>query len=343
MNRTFRPVRSRALILLTGLALGTLVAATGAATASGAIAPPPAGNHPQTVVRNTCARSSLDVPSCGVLWGLFTKSQNYAPIESQVGRQFDLVKNYVGWQAGGTFPDAADKALVANGQRTLYISWNAVNYSTNARISYQAVANGTYDKTVIIPEAKALIAFKQKIFLDFSHEFDNKTQAQNGTPAQFAAAYQHIHQVFAAQGVTNVIWVWVSTGFMGHTSQIAAGYPGSSYVNWIGYDPYNFYTCHNGHWYSPTQVFAPFYNWLQTQSGMKGKPVLLSEYGSLAGSGVQAWYAGVAPALQALPLLKAAIMYDAEPSAACDWLLSQSPVAMKGFITSGLSPYVTGT
>ncbi len=219
---------------------------------------------------------------------MFVPSQSYGPVEQTIGRRFDIVKNYIGWKVGEIFPSPKAKTLADGGARTLYFSWNAVNYTNRSKVTYQSIANGSWDKSVIIPEAKTLIAFHQKVFVDFQHEFDNKAQeAGEGTPAQYIAAYRHIHQVFANQGVTNVIWVWVSTGYLPHLPDIAASYPGASYVDWIGYDAYNFSSCHKGIWKTPLQVFQPYYNWVESQPGMMSKPVMLTEFASLAGPNVK--------------------------------------------------------
>src|SRR4051794_29780601 len=77
-------------------------------------------------LHNTCALSAKDVPACGVLWGLFRPcvavtgqsewSAHYENVESTIGRRFDIVKNYIDWRAGHTFPDAADRKLADGGR-----------------------------------------------------------------------------------------------------------------------------------------------------------------------------------------------------------------------------------
>jgi beta-mannanase len=321
-----------ALALTTGIAAPSVGAARTAATAK-----------PAAAVQNVCKKSAIDVPACGVLWGDFTPSENYSSLEASMGRHFDVVKDYMDWKAGVTFPSAKAQALAVGGARTLYFSWNAIDYTTRAKISYQSIANGNWDSSVILPEARALIAFHQKVFLDFNHEFDNKAQATGqGTPAQYVAAYRHIHQVFAAAGVTNVIWVWVSTGFVPHAATIAAGYPGASFVDWVGYDPYNWAACHSAGWQTPQQVFQPFYNWVQTQPTMAAKPLMLTEYASAPGSAVQAWYSGVPAALQQLPKIKAVLQWNWMTSSVCDFRLTSSAAALAGFKTASNNAYITG-
>jgi hypothetical protein len=302
---------------------------------------------------NNCARSAIDVPSCGVLWGMFRprvavagqsgKTANYPALETQIGRPFDLLKDYTDWQAGDIFPDSGAKKLAASGH-TLYYSWNAVNYDTNKVVSYASIANGAYDNSVIIPEAKALKSFGGKIFLDFNHEYDAKPQVSKGTPAQFAAAYRHIWTVFKNQGVSNVIWVWVTTGWTGNSTAILAGYPGASYVDWIGYDPYSLGACAGRKWHSSFDTFDLYYEFVSQHSSMNGKPLILTEYAATAmNPDAKAWYSSIPATLTQLPRIKALIQYSDKSPTGCDVKVTDSANAMAGFKAAGNSPVVTGS
>jgi hypothetical protein len=302
---------------------------------------------------NVCTRNAIDVPRCGVLWGLYTPpvsasggwTSAYPSYEKAIGRRLDVIKRYVDWKQGVTFPDASDIRYAggkSGGRRVLDFSWHAIDYTTRAGISYQAIANGAYDKSVILPEAARLKKFHHKVFIDFDSEQDNPVQAGRGTPAQYAAAYRHIHQVMQHAGVKNVIWAWVPTGYTLHEPQIKASWPGSAYVDWVGYDPYNQYTCNGTPWRSPYDVFAPFYQWLRQQPGMKNKPIMLGEYGSDPGPQIGSWYAGVPKALKRLPRIKAVMQWSSQTSAVCNFRLTDSAAAMKGFATASRSPYIMG-
>ncbi|MBV9871212.1 MAG: hypothetical protein JO214_11370, partial [Frankiaceae bacterium] len=269
-------------------------------------------------------------------------SAHYEDIETQIGRWFDIVKNYTDWEQGRTFPDAADRAL-ADGGRIIYYSWNAVNYSTHSKVSYQAIANGTFDRSVIIPEARALKNWPYKVFIDFDHEPDTKAQAGKGTPAQYVAAYRHIHDVLQAHGVKNVIWSWVTTGYVPHRTQILASYPGAAYVNWISYDPYNFAQCLDGDWHSTLDTFKPFYDLVTNRPGMARKPLMLAEYATAPGAQAQAWYASVPATLRLLPRIKAVMEFDATSAVPCALEIDKSAAAFAGFKQASTTPYVLGT
>jgi hypothetical protein len=271
----------------------------------------------------------------------------YKPFERAIGRRLDLVKQYAEWKPGVLFPNGADEKLAGHGQRTLDVSWNATTFGAGRhQISYASIASGAWDASVIRPEALRLKAFHHKVFVDFDHEFDSRAQAGKGSPAQYVAAYRHIHNVMHAMGVRNVIWTWVATGDVDHASTDKASYPGSKYVDWIGWDPYNWYGCRahirqkGSH--SPRHVFGHYYRWARHQKGMRHKPMMLAEYASAQGPAQGPWYAHVARALRHLPRIKAVLQFGSVGEPGCDFRLDHSAAALRGFAKSGRSRYVTG-
>jgi hypothetical protein len=337
-------------VIASGLALVAALSVAAGLAVPSAGAPTTGHGKATAAIVNHCHRSKIDVPSCGVLWGLYTPpvaskghyGPHYGPFERAIGRRFDIVKDYVDWKPGDTFPNDAYSKLAAGGQRILYVSWNAINYRTHSTVSYKSIADGKWDKSVILPEAQRLEDYHAKIFIDFNHEFDAATQSGKGGPKEYVKAYRHIYEVLRHAGVKNVIWAWVSTGTIGNIPYIKASWPGAKYVDWIGYDPYNFASCIGHDWHTPYQAFEPFYHWLSTQPAMKHKPILLGEYGSAKGPRVKQWYASIAHTLERLPRIKALFQWSAPTIESCDVSLADSSAAMAGFKKSSNSPLVTG-
>jgi hypothetical protein len=261
--------------------------------------------------------------------------------ESSLGRPLDLVERYhdMSTAANGTFPNAAEEELSRH--HLLLFSWEPDIWSTGVRYPWAAIASGTLDQSVIIPEAKRLRRFGTTVFVSFAAEADGSGASQ-GPPAQFVAAWRHMHDVFAALEVRNVVWVWTSTGYLPHADAIAAMYPGRSYVDWVGYDPYNFFSCHHAPWQSFAQTIGPFYRWLAAQRFEK--PIMLAEYGTSADPadpGLEAaWYRGIVPALHAYPRIKALILWNSA-TAQCNVMLSStSASARTAYRQTGLDFYL---
>jgi len=113
-------------------------------------------------------------------------------------------------------------------------------------VSLRQIASGVWDRHLRI-YAAALKKFGCKVILSFGHEMNGWWYSwglPKTTPAEFIAAWRHIHDVFTGAGVKNVIWSWdpshqYGTFAPGKTASAASTwYPGDAYVNWIGLDGY---------------------------------------------------------------------------------------------------------
>jgi hypothetical protein len=79
----------------------------------------------------------------------------------------------------------------------------------------------------------------------------------------------------------------------------------------------------------------PFYRWLQANA-LAGKPLMLAEFGAVAGPDQAAWFAGIPEALAQLPLLKALVYFDLPaPPANCDWRTDSSPASAAAYRAAG--------
>jgi mannan endo-1,4-beta-mannosidase len=158
------------------------------------------------------------------------------------------------------------------------------------------IANGAWNRH-LRNYATALKAFPCKVILSFGHEMNgwwyswgHRPAPESSTsPAEFIAAWKHIHDVFANNGVSNVIWSWDPSHQYGEAApgKVAtaakAWYPGSDYVDWIGLDGYLGYD-RNGHAQNFKEIFG--YQLQNIRSFAPGKPVYLAETGVATGPAV---------------------------------------------------------
>jgi hypothetical protein len=313
---------------------------------------------------DSCTMSAELVPTCGALWGAYVPGYNLTSLEAKVGRKFDVFQEYNDFSTGtnGQIPNSLDLPLI-NGGRILLSTWQPRVFSSGTNYSWSEIASGSLDASVIIPQAKRIQAISpSKIFLAFDSEMDDASTHSTsayGTPAQYVAAYRHIHDVFAAQGVTNVVWVWTPTGYSGAYGTLASFYPGDSYVDWMGYDPYNFYSCNgNTTWKSTATTFGTYYNWVSAGnlgSVAASKPMILDEYGSHDNPANttenEGWYESIPATLATMPRLKALSEFDSV--GICDSRVDgpdTQAATLTGFIAAGhnaifnqVSPTVTPT
>ena len=292
--------------------------------------------------------SPVLVPACGAWWGMFVPTQNsndlnaaVAAQDSSLGRPLDLILVYhdMSTTPDGMFPNSSEAQLSQH--HLLVFSWAPVIWSTGQMYSWEDISSGGLDQSVIIPEAMRLKSFGTTVFLSLFPEADTTAGTSQGSPSQFVAAWRHVHNLFAELKVRNVVWVWTTTGYLPHASTIAAMYPGKSYVNWIGYDPYNYFSCRNSPWLSFSRTIGPFYRWLSSRH--YGKPIMLTEYGTSADPAnpdlEASWYQDIGPTIKKYSGIKALTLWNSTTSQ-CNFTLSnQSAQGQAAYRQAGLSPY----
>jgi hypothetical protein len=243
----------------------------------------------------------------------------------------------------GVFPSVKESNLAGEG-RLLLINWTPKIFNTTTIFRWPDITAGAYDATYLIPTAQAMAAWGQKFFLAFHTEMNASSSDQGaspayGTDAEYAAAAQHVHDVFLAQGASNVVWVFNPAGHSSTISRTSALYPGDQYVDWLGYDPYG----NSGE--SADSVIStkyPMYNWATvTKSGSHTMPMMWCEWGdteSATGTSKGSFFTSLATLLpSSYPLIKA-ITYFNSTSSTGD-CVNTSSAALTAYQGLAASPY----
>jgi beta-mannanase len=135
-------------------------------------------------------------------------------------------------------------------------------------------------------------AYGGPVFLETLHEMNGNWYPWGGTvngntPADYVAAWRHLHDVFQAEGATNVTWTWTPNGeTVPNTAANRAEvyWPGARYVDWIGIDSYN--------WgpgvYTGWRTFGQMFDANLTALSTFGKPIVIAETASVEKGGNKA-------------------------------------------------------
>src|SRR4051794_1356755 len=150
--------------------------------------------------------------------------------------------------------DSADLKRLSDSGRLPMMTWEPWNHTTPSANPYslQAIAAGQFD-AYLSAQGKALAAVGAPVAVRFAHEMNGSWyqwgQGVNGnTPADYVAAYRHVHDVITAAGASNVIWVWSPITVISRPNvPLAPLYPGDGYVDWLGLSVY---------FSSPTATYA---------------------------------------------------------------------------------------
>ena len=261
--------------------LGVIIFTLGAAFVAGAISAP--------------ATNASLAPH--VLFGAWVQ-QGTAPthadavraLETRLGFTLGIDNHYRPWT--NTFwRDEQDD--IASG-RTPMVSW------TGRGTTAAAIASGSEDGN-ITRAADAIKALGSRV----------RGPRYLGSPAQFIAAWRHVHDVFQARGVTNARFVWAPIAANYATGVAQSFYPGNRYVDWIGADGYNWYPGRPGSkWSQFGDIFSAFYAW----AAPRGKPLIVAETGVQEDPAVPgrkaAWFADAAAWIRSHSAIRAVSYFD---------------------------------
>ncbi len=225
--------------------------------------------------------------------------------ESRLGEPFAIVSIYQAW---GDRPDEADFPLRAASTidrlgSIPMITWepwvkdfdselrpNLPKPAEREYASLAAIARGDYDFYVTRWAASAA-QYRKPVYLRFAHEMNDPYRypwgPQNGNrPADFIAAWKHVHLIFQKMNATNVLWVWSP-----HISMpwFEYYYPGDEWVDWVGTGVLNYGDAAPwSRWWTFHQIVEKSYPALVALH----KPIMITEFGTVAGGGDAAqWYA----------------------------------------------------
>ncbi|MEK8143557.1 glycosyl hydrolase [Streptomyces sp. M10(2022)] len=226
-------------------------------------------------------------------------------------------------------------------ESTVWREPHHANY-TEDQLGWAEVASGTYDREIIDPQARRIKAYGKRVFFSFDQEVDARV-GDAGTPQEYVAAYRHIHDRFEQLGVDNVVWVWTVSGYLKAGELFEQLYPGDEYVDWIGMDQYNYFTCHRTtDWKEFDRSQRPTYDWLRANISA-AKPVMFAEFATVPDPAdpdrQRDWYTGIPESVRTMDRARALVHWNREvPGEGCDLTVNEGP-GLEGYREAGRDPY----
>jgi Glycosyl hydrolase family 26 len=272
----------------------------------------------------------------------------YRATESKLGRKLAAIRMYAHWDT--PFPDATS-TWARNGGRLVLLSVQSGTMH-GAVVPYRdiaAAAPGAPVYGAIVRWANAVKAFRAPIFFTFNHEPEGVRSDRNGTAQEYIAAWRRIVDVFRQQAVRNARYMFIATahGFGPDSARQAARYyPGDAYIDAIGADAYNWYTCRAGvvnGWRSLANLIEPL---RQFGALHPTKAIWLPEFGSAedpASPGRKAGWVAQAEALFRQPAYAAfkgvLIWYGASGPGICGFRVDSTRSALQSYRSLAADPY----
>lgn len=270
-----------------------------------------------------------------------------------------VIKWFQAWDPSNnyTFNAAACEDVLARGAVPLitWEPWNpgvdanyVVNPANQPKYSLARINAGDFD-AYIRQWARGVKSVNGPVMIRPMHEMNGSWYPWCGpvngnTPAQFRSAWRRIHRLFEEEGAENVTWVWsinrTNSPTRRFTNTYSVYYPGRDYVDWTSVSGFNFGdTRPKSEWSSFERLYATPLSYLRSL----GKPVILSEFGSVTGGGDKsAWIRDSYRRIKARPEIKAVVYYDKREvglKGEQDWQITSSWQSWYAYRTAVGDPY----
>lgn len=283
-----------------------------------------------------------------------TQPQAVTETENKIGRALAMVRVYYLWDQ--PFPDSYINWLQSTGHE-LFLSVKAKR-TNGQNLSWRAIADaqpGSALHNNMVSWATKVKNLGTKTYFVFHHEPEAAANTVNGTAADYIAAWRKMITVFRDQGVTNAEYVWTLTAHAFRVNDRRAArlwFPGDAYVDGLGADAYNWYTCRNDGsnipWHSLSYILEPFRQFGLTHPTKKMMVVEWASVEDPATPGRKADWIAAAHALFKTPEYAqfTAVLYFHRRGTnfpSCQWRFDTSQSALDAFRTMANDPFYTAS
>lgn len=244
--------------------------------------PTPIKAYPVSLLEQGVQVGAFAPPSPNLKDGMSSITQ----VESDLGSKMEYVNWFTKWaDEYGQFTTSTDHTTtqaqldqVSSGGRLPMITWEPWAHgdtADNSTYNMADVAAGKYDD-YIHSWAKGMATFGKPVYIRFAHEMNGNWYpwSKGADTADYIAGWKHVHDIFVADGATNVKWIWAPAQ-KDFSAPLEQYYPGNDYVDILGTSLYN---CHSDGWVSFTDSLQPVYDRLAALSA--DKPIWVTELGT---------------------------------------------------------------
>ncbi len=297
-----------------------------------------------------CSLSPAQPPVPSLYFGVYaagSKSDlaSVASFEAAAGKKASIIMDYQGWGAddGSSEFNAERMTSIREHGSIPMITWEPWRFTegpVQPAFSLEKIANGTFDE-YITRYAQGVKAWGHPLLLRFAHEMNGSWYpwselAPGNGEGQFIRAWRHVHDVFQANLVLNVSWVWsVNTEYPG-SIPLAALYPGDFYVDWVGIDVYNWGNLRDNRWSKFSDIIGPTYSSVRS---LTQQPMLITEIASTESGGDKAaWIRStISEEIFRFPGIRGFVWFDENKET--DWRISSSRSSRRAFKEAVSSDY----
>jgi hypothetical protein len=309
-----------------------VTATAGARTAAASFSVTGVGTPPPGVPPISTARLQFGLATPGGA----TANAELDAVATVAGESPSMVLSYYDFTQP---PPIADLESVAARGATSLITWEPWRWGgglNQGTYTNAAVASGAFD-AYLKQWGAALATWGKPVYLRYGHEMNGNwypwAEGVNSNAAgSYVAAWKHVHDVLAAQGATNVMWVWSpNVPYTGSTA-LTGLYPGAAYVDVVALDGYNWGTSQTwSSWVAPSALFGE--GIAQLRALAPGTPILIAETASAEIGGSKAdWNTALVAYLNAQPDVVGFIWFHYNKEV--DWRITSTSSSSAAFATA---------
>ncbi|MEV0847854.1 glycosyl hydrolase [Streptomyces sp. NPDC049954] len=241
----------------------------------------------------------------------------------QAGKKPNLVEFYSAWG------DQYETRLAVNAWdygALPFVAWEPF------KRSLKQIGAGK-DDTYIREYARSVKELNQPVAISFAHEMNGGWYpwgTKKATPQEFVKAWKHVHDVFADEGATQVIWVW-SPNVVNPVPDVKLRpyWPGDAYVDWVGVVGY--YATGG-----PSTFNALYGPTMDQVRAFTRRPFLIAETASEAGERKPADIKDLFQGVLARKDVLGHVWFDFDKEA--DWRIASGPAAERAYQDQARDP-----
>jgi mannan endo-1,4-beta-mannosidase len=289
-------------------------------------------------------------PLNGAFLGVSTYNSDFSEIislEKSLDKNFTLVGIYQSWGESKHSFNINWARQVSNSKKIPFITWEpwkpVGGFDRSETIVRQDdyllknIAGGKFDP-YIRTYARSIKSFKKPVMIRFAHEMNGNWYSWGSTfnkPSEYIASWRHVHEIFKAEGASNVTWVWSPNALyieprVPFADKIKEFYPGDEYVDWVGLSAFNWAGRYKNNTYQePKELYSQTVSVLESFN----KPILITETASADTNNPQGkarWISNLAAYLKANPKIKGVIWFNIEDNG-INWKINSTPASAESF------------
>jgi len=276
--------------------------------------------------------------------------QDIEDYENKIEKHLAIIMIFLAWGESSSltvFPEEWCEQIRVHGS-VPHITWEPWDFDMQCKhYRNQIIVSGKWD-AYIRSWAVNIKAWGYPIFLRWGHEMNSDWypwggKISEGGEAAYVQAYRHIVDLFREEGVDNVIWIWspdvANFAPQTHPFDCVPYYPGDDYVDWIGFDGYNFAL--DGSMKKPWTSFKDLFKEIYDRCSQLNEkaPFMVAEFASGEMGGNKAeWIQAAFTDIEAdFPRIRAVTWFDQQKESA--WPVDSSPEVLKSFREAIKGPY----